>query len=870
MASVKEKPLTKQQREELARFVEKINNTVPSPHQEIIFERARSQRGRYVVIAGPGVGKTWTSIKASTFFEDRALFLAFNRKVKRDTKEKLKAIKSKSTSSTLHSFGLACLQTFKEGQCRVDDEKYERIAGQFIRELWDRFFGTLDLEDVPVERWPTPTEAKDSIVKLVHFTQMTLSQPDESSLLSLIDQFDLDDVNPSSMIWPFVCRGVEYAILEGIRLFHDDASLVSYDDMLYFPNIIPEVPVRVYRHIILDEAQDTSKAGLGLLLRACTDETQVFAVGDPKQSINVFAGADQNSIDNIIQALGAEILSLPLCYRCGTSIIELANQLGGNIIPASDRPGVVDVVNYEEYLEALQAGDVVLGRTTAPLVEDCLKILQSGRRAMVLGRDLGKSIAAVVSRLQEMRISRGKSALKPDLSNFADVLETYTENQKQEIEQRKNLKNKDYALSNLLDKVETVKCFFLAYFSKCLDDSLIVENDPKCRFNRTADDFKLYIKGLFVDDEDSSSLILYMTVHRAKGGEWKRVYIIRPDEFPHPKAKSDKQLEQEENVMYVALTRAIDEVHFVGKPFSRLKVPGYEVPAEHGGLTIISAPGLGVAEVHYGSHVDVLVDEDDEQADFVESEVVSSSIVEEVPSPVPAAPLTDEHLLSITQPLHEGDTVLLEGNEAVTLGKQEPLSPVSETPLTDEQIYTYLLSTAQSERAALARPAGRVSKALAIEVLCSDCGSPCVDPTSQSMMICEELAGKLVRCSSCGSENIVPEDAFTEQVIVVKRPISNLKANKVGRTPKERKSTAGRKTKSRRGAVRQPRQLSLDVRTIASLDVMSVNNSELFEQLLAQYSPFVHAWTEAGYSPEELRDLVQEIDHDEMREQQDD
>ena len=71
------------------------------------------------------------------------------------------------------------------------------------------------------------------------------------------------------------------------------------------------------------------------------------------------------------------------------------------------------------------------------------------------------------------------------------------------------------------------------------------------------------------------------------------------------------------------------------------------------------------------------------------------------------------------------------------------------------------------------------------------------------------------------------------------------KTEKRGRTKKPRKSNAGRKAKS--GTVRQPRQLSLDVRTIKVLDAMNVNNSDLFETLLQQYEPFLNAWAEMGY-----------------------
>lgn len=63
----------------------------------------------------------------------------------------------------------------------------------------------------------------------------------------------------------------------------------------------------------------------------------------------------------------------------------------------------------------------------------------------------------------------------------------------------------------------------------------------------------------------------------------------------------------------------------------------------------------------------------------------------------------------------------------------------------------------------------------------------------------------------------------------------------------------------RRGVARQPRQLSLDPRTIACLDVMQVNNSELFERLLQHYPPFVETWTKAGYPLSELSELVAPI-----------
>ena len=143
-----------------------------------------------------------------------------------------------------------------------------------------------------------------------------------------------------------------------------------------------------------------------------------------------------------------------------------------------------------------------------------------------------------------------------------------------------------------------------------------------------------------------------------------------------------------------------------------------------------------------------------------------------------------------------------------------------------------------------------IGKAPAIEVLCPHCGNGCADPKTGSLMVTEDLLGHTVTCVECHTESLVPLNAFTRTGNVTARDKPTLsgpnnKAEKRGRTAKPRKSNAGRKSKS--GVVRQPRQFSLDVRTIKTLDAMNVNNSDLFETLLQQYEPFLDTWAEMSY-----------------------
>jgi len=357
----KTEKLTDHQHEELARFVEKMNTLVPSEQQELIFERARTNTGRYVINAGPGSGKTTTAIKLSTYFEDdSSIYFSFNKKIQKDTSRKLHALGSKMTASTVHSFGLMCMNSYfgQQAKCEMKDSKYTDIVEAQIARYWHGFFesirSTLTKEQLEKSgEWLYDTRAWCKT--LIKYHQLSLSGLDPISLRGLIEQFDLTDISIKSPLWPFVVATTAQAVEEGKKQFWD-IHLIDFNDMIYYPAIFTEIPVQTYKHIIIDEAQDTSETGLTLIMRACDADTQVFAVGDPRQSIYVFAGAKETSIPDIIHSLQAEVLPLRTCYRCGSKIVDLANQLDGQLIAAGKHEGNVKVISSETYLEQLQPG----------------------------------------------------------------------------------------------------------------------------------------------------------------------------------------------------------------------------------------------------------------------------------------------------------------------------------------------------------------------------------------------------------------------------------------------------------------------------------------------------------------------------------
>lgn len=149
-------------------------------------------------------------------------------------------------------------------------------------------------------------------------------------------------------------------------------GLLDYDDLIILTNNLLERSDAAHwvswkldngiRHLLIDEAQDTSPAQWGLLRRLSDeffdDEEKtegpelrrtIFAVGDFKQSIYSFQGADPAVMKENREALAARAkaravpfrsLSLSVSFRSSKPILELVNRA----IP--DQPGIQDFSSH--------------------------------------------------------------------------------------------------------------------------------------------------------------------------------------------------------------------------------------------------------------------------------------------------------------------------------------------------------------------------------------------------------------------------------------------------------------------------------------------------------------------------------------------
>jgi DNA helicase II / ATP-dependent DNA helicase PcrA len=439
----------------------------------------------------------------------------------------------KESISTLHSAGFSLVK--KELGIRssydveVSGQKYKRI--------------TQDLDLIAKRGLPVGRLKAEKIIgndndflKLIDLVRLTNQQPTQQVIIAIASHFEIDDVWEPDLI----ARWIEYCLSVGEEKAIKKECL-DFTDQIWLPvkwRLNEAKWFKPYKFVLVDEAQDlnATQLELGLILAGSTG--RILAVADPRQAIMGFAGADNKSYENIVSRTSAVELPLSICYRCPRSHIKLVKEIY-NSIPIEPSPsateGSITQIDSSDVEKLIKLGDMVIGRKTAPLVNLCIRLISRGIKATVKGKDIGESLKKDLEDIAKMP---GYS-----FQFFNDAIASYKQAKSLQYQ---GLDNEEQLIENLKDKVQAI--------------ATIYQSQPQAR---GIDDLKYYIDQLFSDE---NSPITLSTCHRAKGLESDRIFIYKPDDMPMTwKNQQQWQLEQERNLLYVALTRSKSELFIVGE-----------------------------------------------------------------------------------------------------------------------------------------------------------------------------------------------------------------------------------------------------------------------------------------------------------------
>jgi superfamily I DNA/RNA helicase len=326
-------------------------------------------------------------------------------------------------------------------------------------------------------------------------------------------------------------------------------GVIDFDDMILGP-LFYRAKFWPKSFVLVDETQDLNLSRRLLAIRMAGSTGRIIAVGDPAQAIYGFTGADSDSMDQLKAALGSAELPLNLTYRCPKAVVRVAQQWVPDFQAHESNPeGIVRSLPMISELntegkkltpdfddETLLTTDAILCRNTKPLVSLAFSLIRRGIACRVEGREIGQGLVAMAKRWKVTRL---------------DAFKTKVQSWKEREITKYMAKNKEDMIQGVEDKADTIICII---------DSLQAEG------KRTVADFEFFVNSLFGDSKEGepTKVLTLSTVHKSKGREWQRVFILGMNKYmPNKYAKKDWQMQQENNLMYVAVTRSMNELVFI-------------------------------------------------------------------------------------------------------------------------------------------------------------------------------------------------------------------------------------------------------------------------------------------------------------------
>lgn len=493
-----------------------------SKYQNGVFEFVEKGQGSAIVEAVAGSGKTTTLVEAVSRLKGSAYLAAFNKRIGEELKARISGLKWKE-AGTFHSAGFRALTSAAPRGAYT-------VNGRKCHDLWENY-----CEQTHKDSLLGLTSVVCRLVAAAKQNVLGLEDPIEDVGLweAWIEHFGILDDAP---------EGTTSEALVGhaqrlLRMSLDEPLVIDFDDMLYLPLLNHLRPMK-FDTVLIDEAQDTNKARLYLARAMCKTGGRVIAVGDPKQAIYGFSGASATALDHIEEMFDAVRLPLSVSYRCAQEVVKHAKQWQP-VIEAWERApvGKVSQGALSELLTTWKptVGEALLCRFNRPLMRLAFALIRKGIPARIEGKEIGEGLVALTKKWHV-----------ESLDDLREKVETWASREAS----RANAK-KQFAKGQLfLDKAETM--------------GVLIERAEVLHLN--VDGLRNLIREMFQDSEQANKRIFTLSsIHKSKGLEWGRVFHLgRGEVVPSPYATQAWEREQEENLIYVATTRAKGELVELG------------------------------------------------------------------------------------------------------------------------------------------------------------------------------------------------------------------------------------------------------------------------------------------------------------------
>jgi DNA helicase-2/ATP-dependent DNA helicase PcrA len=565
--------------------------------------------GRSIIIAGPGSGKTRvitykllhllkTGIKPSEI-----LLVTFTRAAANEMIDRARMLTGIDlegiTAGTFHHI------------CNLILRRYARKVGLFPN------FTILDEEDSKSLIKHVRTMVLERTGEIKHFPSHGVLQKIFSYATNTMSTLHsaLLKINPKYIDYEKIIEDIyrEYTIEKR------NQNCVDYDDLLVFAvQVLQDSDIRLresrkYKWILVDEFQDTNILQLNLIELLSSFHKNIVVVADDSQSIYSFRGARYENVRDFMKIDGTKLFKIQTNYRSVEPIVKLINAT----IPKRSVPKVLRAVKFSDQKPIViktsdrQEEAAYVSKQILRLIEqgfdpeEIAVLYRSHSHSLELQIELSKQqidfkilsgirftetahVKDIIAFLRILQNPREKiswirvARLFPGIgaktaSNLAEhaygaalqndvssILDGFSQKKGQILEIKKLLSEMQEK-STVSDKISFLyESFYQQYLQDNYPDYKERQQDIErlievaLRYNS----LEHFLSDLTVNEDVQNNVskgqkITLTTVHQAKGLEWDVVFVIsvNPGDFPSYYALMENNIDEEERIFYVAITR---------------------------------------------------------------------------------------------------------------------------------------------------------------------------------------------------------------------------------------------------------------------------------------------------------------------------
>jgi DNA helicase-2/ATP-dependent DNA helicase PcrA len=585
-------------------------------------EAVKHEDGPVLVMAGAGSGKTKVltsrivNLINNGVRDWQILAITFTNKAANEMRERVYNMVGEASSfiGTFHSFGLRIIR--ENNELLNLNNNFTIIDSDDVLSVIKKILKEMDL--CPKQYSPYYVRNKISFIKNQMLSDDELvrlfNTPMDKTVLEIYYKYNEKLENSSSVDF-------DDLLLLPVKLFCENKKVLEH-----YQN--------KYQYILIDEYQDTNPVQYKLSVMLAEKHNNIFVVGDMNQSIYAFRQADYRNLINFENDFkDCKVIKLEHNYRSTNTILNAANNVIKNNKERKDLELYSDkgegvkikyIRSYDEKHEvALIIDEVnalinmgynyneiaVLYRTNAQsrVVEEVF--LGKGIPCKVIGsyffierkeiKDLIAYLRIVYNQDDEVAFRRiinvpkrgiGEASLKVieenAIANNTSLFASLAT--KKELEFRdiilKIIERADnLSLTELIDEVLETSGILEEYDSRRLEDEIRLDNLQEFKSitasyeERTGSvnlgDFleEIALISDVAQHKTDGNEVTLMTLHSAKGLEFKAVFLIGMEEsiFPHVMSLMENNLEEERRLCYVGITRAKERL-FISNTKRRL------------------------------------------------------------------------------------------------------------------------------------------------------------------------------------------------------------------------------------------------------------------------------------------------------------